>query len=243
MFLFKSLGSLVLLSFAIQGAHSLSIEDAGYIIASPYLNTTSSNTISQISSSIQSSQNTETSLEESKSTYKTSSSIQDTSSSESSTVTSSSDITTPTANAVVVESQPEFDITIPDEWSNFEMVGEADSNFEWENSISLTSDDEEIDDSQYSYSYGSDKFTISYGSDFTQAAAINAQGIKMDEATICTATFVITASPNGDMAKRDAKTITVYAVAELRNHLLPKNLPPKNLPPKKNQHQPPSSLP
>ena len=105
-----------------------------------------------------------------------------------------------------------YQIYIPSPWYNFEIFGNTEEHFTW------IRDSEEIEvenviesPSSYNIVFDDKEFSLSYSLPFTNVATITVAGDRTDAYPTCIAQFIIQASPNDVIKKRDILEITLTA--------------------------------
>lgn len=101
---------------------------------------------------------------------------------------------------------------IPSPWYNFQIFGNTEEHFTW-NRDSLEIEVENVIQSPSSYNivFDDKEFALSYSLSFTNLATVIIAGDRTDTYPTCIATFVIQATPNEVMRKRDIFDITLTA--------------------------------
>ncbi|GME88403.1 unnamed protein product [[Candida] boidinii] len=118
----------------------------------------------------------------------------------------------PTISAAPVSNEPYYYIYIPTPWFNFELTGEAGDHYEWDGErFEIEIDNVSPPSSVYDVMFSEKTVSLDYPFEFEDYATLTFVGSRTDSSPLCIASFVIDATPDAILEKRELLEITLTA--------------------------------
>ncbi|GMF52639.1 unnamed protein product [[Candida] boidinii] len=121
--------------------------------------------------------------------------------------TSTTETDSPSLTGVIEDGVPYFVVDIPENWSPFEVIGDAYSSFSWNNqSAVLIADGKKVDKSSYTIASENSIIGIAYFSEYSTLAVASFEAVPTESASTLVGKVAVISVDADQVAKREGST-------------------------------------